>query len=111
MRDLLSIDADVATLRARLPELPGIGPWTTEMVLGFGYGDPDAVPTGDVHLPRTVCKALAPGQEIERGAGAPRLLGPGARPRRVGELHGSDARMLELLAPFAGQRFRVTRLL
>jgi len=87
IRDVLSLDADVAALRARLPELPGIGPWTTEMILGFGYGDPDAVPTGDVHLPHTVCKALA------------------------GELRGSDARMLELLAPFAGQRFRVTRLL
>jgi len=84
---LLALDADLAALRARLLALPGIGPWTTEMILGFGYGDPDAVPLGDIHLPHTVCKALA------------------------GELRGSDERMLELLAPFAGQRFRVTRLL
>jgi 3-methyladenine DNA glycosylase/8-oxoguanine DNA glycosylase len=84
---LLALDAELPALRTRLLALPGIGPWTTEMLLGFGYGDPDAVPLGDVHLPHTVCKALA------------------------GELHGSDDRMLELLAPFAGQRFRVTRLL
>ena len=84
---LLALDADHAALRARLLALPGIGPWTTEMILGFGYGDPDAVPLGDIHLPHTVCKALA------------------------GEPRGSDERMLELLAPFAGQRFRVTRLL
>ena len=84
---LLALDADLAALRERLLALSGIGPWTTEMILGFGYGDPDAVPLGDIHLPHTVCKALA------------------------GELRGSDERMLELLAPFAGQRFRVTRLL
>jgi 3-methyladenine DNA glycosylase/8-oxoguanine DNA glycosylase len=87
IHDALALDADLAAVRARLLAVPGIGPWTTEMILGFGYGDPDAVPTGDVHLPHTVCKALA------------------------GELRGSDQRMLELLAPFAGQRFRVTRLL
>lgn len=87
IHDLLALDADLAALRARLLGLPGIGPWTTEMILGFGYGDPDALPLGDIHLPHTVCKALA------------------------GELRGSDERMLELLAPFAGHRFRVTRLL
>ena len=42
---------------------------------------------GDVHFPHTVCWAFA------------------------NEPRGSDARMAELLAPFAGQAFRVLRLL
>ncbi len=76
-----------ALLRARLLRLPGIGPWTTEMILGFAAGDLDALPVGDVHLPSLVARTLA------------------------GEARGTDVRMLELLAPYAGQRFRVVRLL
>ncbi|MFT3916165.1 MAG: hypothetical protein QM704_19420 [Anaeromyxobacteraceae bacterium] len=78
--------ADRAALRERLLALHGIGEWTVGMVLGYGAGDPDAVLVGDLHAPRLVCWALAE------------------------EPRGDDARMLELLAPFAGQRFRVTRL-
>jgi 3-methyladenine DNA glycosylase/8-oxoguanine DNA glycosylase len=74
-------------LRDRLLALRGIGPWTVGMVLGFGAGDPDAVLVGDLHAPHVVAWALA------------------------GEPRGSDERMLELLEPFRGQRFRVTRLL
>lgn len=73
--------------RAALAALPGCGPWTVEITLGFVLGDPDAVPTGDLHLPHEVAWALA------------------------GEPRGSDRRMLELLEPFRGQRFRVLRLL
>src|SRR4029453_406544 len=46
-------------------------------------GDPDAVPVGDFHLPHLVAGALA------------------------GEPRGTDERMLEPLAPFAGHRRRV----
>ena len=60
--------------------------WTAENLLGFGFGDPDAVPLGDVHLPHIVGAVLAD------------------------EPYANDARMLELLAPYAGQRFRVLRL-
>lgn len=74
-------------LRARLSSIRGIGPWTTELVLGFGAGDLDAVPTGDLHLPHLVSWALA------------------REPR------GSDARMLELLEPYRPHRFRVVRML
>ena len=49
-------------------------------------GRPDAVLLGDLHVPHTVCHALA------------------------GEDRGSDERMLELLAPWAGHRGRVVRL-
>ncbi len=77
----------LAYVRARLDRVPGVGPWTVGMVLGFGAGDPDAVPVGDLHLPRVVCQAL------------------------TGEPGGTDERMLELLEPMRGHRFRVIRLL
>ena len=76
-----------AEARRRLAALPGCGPWTVEMTLGFALGDPDAVPVGDLHLPHLVAWALA------------------------GEQAGTDARMLELLEPFRGHRFRLIRLL
>lgn len=70
-----------------LESIRGIGPWTIGNVMGFAMGDPDALVLGDLHLPHVVSWALAQ------------------------EPRGSDERMLELLQPFAGQRFRVTRLL
>ncbi len=80
-------DLPHAELSRRLQSIAGLGPWTVEWSLGFGLGRPDAVPTGDYHLPNTVAYALA------------------------GEARADDARMLALLAPYAGQRFRVLRLL
>ena len=77
----------LADAYARLRALPLVGPWTAAEVGLRAFGDPDAVSVGDFHLGRAVCWALA------------------------GELHGSDERMLELLAPFAGQRARVIRLI
>jgi 3-methyladenine DNA glycosylase/8-oxoguanine DNA glycosylase len=77
--------ADAA--QARLAGVPGCGPWTVAITAGFGLGDPDAVPVGDLHLPSQVAWALA------------------------GEPRAGDARMLALLEPFRGHRFRVLRLL
>jgi len=73
--------------RERLTEVPGCGPWTVDMVMGFALGDPDAVPVGDLHLPGLVGRAL------------------------TGEADADDARMLELLEPYRGHRFRLVRLL
>jgi 3-methyladenine DNA glycosylase/8-oxoguanine DNA glycosylase len=73
--------------QARLRAIPGVGPWTAAEVAARAWGDPDAVSVGDFHIPNLVAWALA------------------REPR------GSDERMLELLAPFAGQRGRVIRLL
>ncbi len=73
--------------KAALFALPGIGGWSTGMIAGFGLGDPDAVPVGDFHLPNVVSSFVA------------------------GEPRGDDRRMLELLAPWKGHRFRVLRLL
>lgn len=72
--------------RRRLLALPGVGPWTAAVVAGAAFGDPDAVIVGDLHLPRLVSWTLA------------------------GEPEGDDARMIELLEPYAGQRARVVRL-
>jgi 3-methyladenine DNA glycosylase/8-oxoguanine DNA glycosylase len=72
---------------ARLIAFAGIGPWTAALVMGSAWGDTDAVPVGDYHLPNTVTWALA------------------------GEPRGDDRRMLELLEPYRGQRGRVIRLL
>ncbi len=71
----------------RLALLRGIGVWTIGSVCGPVFGDADAVPVGDYHIPNMVSWALA------------------------GEPRGSDARMLELLQPYAGQRGRVIALL
>lgn len=72
---------------SKLALLRGIGPWTIGSALGPALGDPDSVPVGDYHIPNAIAAALA------------------------GEPRGNDARMLELLAPYAGQRGRVIRLL
>jgi 3-methyladenine DNA glycosylase/8-oxoguanine DNA glycosylase len=81
-------ESDRAALRSRLLAIAGIGAWTAEMILGFGAGDTDAVPVGDVHLPNLVCRAL-------RGT----------------DESASDERMLLLLEPYRPHRFRVIRLL
>ena len=72
---------------ARLQAVPGIGPWTAAETLQRSNGDPDALTLGDLHLPVTVGWALA------------------------GVRDGDDALMLELLAPYAGQRHRAARLI
>jgi len=78
---------DTTALGTKLALLPGIGPWTIGSVMASAVGDPDAVAVGDFHLKNWVSYALD------------------GRPR------GTDERMLELLAPYAGQRGRVVRLL
>jgi len=78
-------DLQPAAALARLRGLPGIGAWTAAEVARPAFGDPDAVSLGDFHVPSTVCWALA------------------------GEPRGDDARMLELLEPYRGQRARVVR--
>ncbi|WP_457032040.1 DNA-3-methyladenine glycosylase family protein [Kitasatospora sp. P5_F3] len=72
---------------ARLTTVPGIGHWTAAETLQRSNGDPDAVSVGDYHLPNLVGWALA------------------GRPR------SDDAQMLALLAPYAGHRHRLCRLL
>lgn len=70
----------------RLRSLPGVGRWTAAEVRQRVHGDPDAVSVGDLHLPGLVVHAL------------------------TGEPDGDDARMLELLAPYEGHRYRAVRM-
>ena len=79
--------AGAAGLAAALRTHAGIGPWTAAEVTLRALGDPDAVSVGDAHLSNVVAFALT------------------GRPR------GTDEEMLELLAPWAGHRARVVRLL
>jgi endonuclease III len=79
-------DLDPAEADRRLRSLPGIGAWTSAEIRQRAMGDPDAVSVGDYHLPNVVGWTLA---------------------RRKTD----DPGMLELLAPYAGHRYRVTRLI
>ena len=49
--------ADREHARAALAAVPGVGPWTTEMVAMRALGDPDAFPAGDLGL-RQAASAL-----------------------------------------------------
>jgi 3-methyladenine DNA glycosylase/8-oxoguanine DNA glycosylase len=83
LEEILTMAAGDADRRLR--SLPGVGPWTSAEVRQRACGDPDAVSVGDYHLPAVVGWALA-GRIVD------------------------DAGMLELLAPYAGHRYRATRL-
>ena len=48
----LGPDADRGAARAALAELPGIGPWTTEVIAMRALGDPDAFPATDLGVRR-----------------------------------------------------------
>lgn len=76
---------DPAEFRRRLQTIPGVGPWTVDHCLGFHFGEADALPLGDFGFPHLVSWALE------------------KKPR------SDDREMAELMAPFAGQRFRVLR--
>lgn len=78
---------DLPAALARLQLVPGIGPWTAAEALQRSNGAPDAITVGDLHVPKIVGYAL------------------------TGERGTDDDRMLELLAPYEGQRHRACRLI
>jgi 3-methyladenine DNA glycosylase/8-oxoguanine DNA glycosylase len=85
IEETMALSAEQA--RARLQAIAGIGPWTAAEATAAAFGDPDAVSLGDAHIPDLVSWTLA------------------------GEPRGNDARLMELLEPYRGQRGRVIRLL
>jgi 3-methyladenine DNA glycosylase/8-oxoguanine DNA glycosylase len=85
LEEAVELGSDV--LDQRLRSVAGVGAWTSAEVRRIALGDADAVSIGDYHVPHAVAWALA------------------------GEARGDDDRMLELLAPFAGHRGRVVRLI
>jgi len=78
-------DQPPAEIDRRLRSIRGIGVWTSAEVRQRSHGDPDAVSVGDFHLARMVGWTLA-GRIVD------------------------DDGMLRLLEPYAGDRFRATRL-
>lgn len=85
LEEAMTMERDAAY--GRLEAVRGIGPWTSAQAMGAAWGDPDAVPVGDYHIPNMVAWGLA------------------------GEDRGDDDRMLELLEPYAGHRRRVITLM
>ncbi len=69
----------------RLRSIPGLGVWTSAEVRATALGDPDAVSFGDYHVAKDVGWALT-GESVD------------------------DDGLAELLAPYAGHRHRVQRL-
>jgi len=84
LEEICALPGEEADVRLR--SLPGIGPWTSAEIRQRACGDADAVSVGDYHIPAMVGWTLA------------------------GEVT-DDAGMLELLAPYVGQRYRATRLI
>jgi 3-methyladenine DNA glycosylase/8-oxoguanine DNA glycosylase len=76
-----------AEAERRLMSLPGVGRWTAAEVGRVALGDKDAVRLGDFHLPHLVSWVLA------------------------GEPRSNDARMMQLLEPYRGERARAVRLI
>lgn len=71
----------------RLNALPGLGPWTANIIRRVCLGDADAVEIGDFHIKNHVAWNLA------------------------GEDRATDERMMELLEPWVGHRGRAMRLI
>ncbi len=84
LEECVGLDPDVA--RSRLQSLPGVGRWTWAEVAQRALGLPDEVSFGDYHVAKDIGWALT---------GAP----------------VDDDGLAELLAPYAGHRYRVQRLL
>jgi 3-methyladenine DNA glycosylase/8-oxoguanine DNA glycosylase len=82
----LTIGRGGAEVAKKLRSLPGIGIWTAAETTQRSHGDPDSPSVGDYHLPAVVGWALI-GKPVD------------------------DDGMLELLAPWAGHRQRVMRLI
>lgn len=78
--------AGAGTLEAALLSIPGIGPWTVAETLQRSHGSGDHISVGDYHLADFVGQVLL-GHRVD------------------------DARMLQLLEPYTGQRQRIIRLL
>lgn len=75
-----------ALAREKLESLPGVGPWTANLVAKNALGWADAVPVRDAHAHYVISEAL------------------------TGE-QGDDEAMLDALAPFRPHRARVVRLI
>ena len=79
-------DIDPALAATKLESLPGVGPWTANLVARAALGWTDAVPVRDLHAHYVITEALT-------------------------GVQGDDDAMLEALAPFRPHRARVVELI
>jgi 3-methyladenine DNA glycosylase/8-oxoguanine DNA glycosylase len=77
----------------RLTALPGLGAWTATSTIGASHGDPDTIVLRDYGLPTLVNYVFTGSAE------------------RLDADKGGDERMCEHLAPWAGHRQRIVRLI
>jgi 3-methyladenine DNA glycosylase/8-oxoguanine DNA glycosylase len=84
LEECAAMSAEAAVARLRF--VPGVGAWTAAETVQRACGAPDEVSVGDYHLPNVVVHLF------------------------TGRARGTDEEMLELLAPWNGQRQRVMRL-
>jgi 3-methyladenine DNA glycosylase/8-oxoguanine DNA glycosylase len=82
----LSLGRGGSIIEAKLRSIPGIGVWTAAETMQRAHGDPDSPSFGDYHVPALVGLALA-GEPVD------------------------DDGMRDLLAPWAGHRERIVRLI
>lgn len=82
----LTLGRGGAQVLSRLQVIPGIGHWTAAETVQRAHGDPDTISVGDYHLAHVVGTVFT-GRRTD------------------------DAGMLELLAPWDGQKYRVIRLI
>ena len=105
----LAPGADPAAAREALLALPGIGPWTAELVLLRALGEPDAFPAGDLGLRRALgCDARALERRAERWRPwrgyAAMLLWTAPAPRSGARIAPLVARSSSAAAPAARPR-------
>lgn len=81
-----AVGLDLVAARRRLTSIPGVGVWTAAETAHRALGDPDSVSFGDYHVAANIGWALT-GRPVD------------------------DQGLVELLRPYAGQRYRVQRLL
>jgi 3-methyladenine DNA glycosylase/8-oxoguanine DNA glycosylase len=91
LEEAASMNASDALVR--LSALPGLGVWTATSTITTSHGDPDTIVLRDYGLPTMVNYAFT------------------GDARRIPADEGGDERMCEHLAPWAGHRQRIVRLL
>ncbi len=91
LEEAAAMDPEAA--RVRLSALPGLGQWTATSVITATHGDPDTIVLRDYGLPTMVNYAFT------------------GDARRVPADEGGDEIMCRHLAPWAGHRQRIVRLL
>tara|TARA_X000000368_G_scaffold59284_1_gene41896 strand:- start:169 stop:786 length:618 start_codon:yes stop_codon:yes gene_type:complete len=64
LSDIDWFSMDDESVRSRLLEIRGVGPWTVDMVMIFALGQPDILPLGDIGLIRAIEKTYASGSNL-----------------------------------------------